>query len=169
MNRPSKVSMSNSPKAISGFTLVELMVTIVVLAIIVAIAVPNMSQALANQRVKSTSATIASALNEAKAESRIRKRDMTVEYIEYNSTDRKIVVSEGTGSNKTQISEYQINSNSAVTIIPATGTTLIISSIQRANDNVTYQICDNGVTSESPYQVTISVGADITQKQAGSC
>ena len=38
----------------SGFTLIELMVTIAVLAIIVSIAAPNISTQLANQRVKST-------------------------------------------------------------------------------------------------------------------
>ena len=49
----------------SGFTLIELMVTIAVLAIIVGIAAPSISTQLANQRVKSTTATIANALKEA--------------------------------------------------------------------------------------------------------
>ncbi|HAR76075.1 MAG TPA: pilus assembly protein, partial [Psychrobacter sp.] len=49
----------------SGFTLIELMVTIAVLAIIVSIAAPSISMQLANQRVKSTAATLANALSEA--------------------------------------------------------------------------------------------------------
>ena len=49
----------------SGFTLIELMVTIAVLAIIVGIAAPSISTQLANQRVKSTTATLANALKEA--------------------------------------------------------------------------------------------------------
>ena len=65
----------------SGFTLIELMVTIVVLAVIVSIAAPSISTQLANQRVKSTTATLINALREAKAESVIRRQPVTVSYI----------------------------------------------------------------------------------------
>ena len=64
----------------SGFTLIELMVTIAVLAIIVSIAAPSISTQLANQRVKSTTATLANALKEAKAESIIRRQNVTLSY-----------------------------------------------------------------------------------------
>src|SRR5690606_34715823 len=64
----------------SGFTLIELMVTITVLAIIVGIAAPSISTQLANQRVKSTTATLANALKEAKAESLIRRQNISVTY-----------------------------------------------------------------------------------------
>jgi len=64
----------------SGFTLIELMVTIVVLAVIVSIAAPSISTQLANQRVKSTTATLINALREAKAESVIRRQPVTVSY-----------------------------------------------------------------------------------------
>ena len=64
----------------SGFTLIELMVTITVLAIIAGIAAPNISTQLADQRVKSTAATIANALKEAKVESILRRQNITVLY-----------------------------------------------------------------------------------------
>ena len=64
-----------------GFTLVELMVTIVVLGIVASIAAPSISTQLANQRVKSTTATLINALREAKAESVIRRQPVTVSYI----------------------------------------------------------------------------------------
>ena len=60
-NLPLKLHMTRS-----GFTLIELMVTIAVLAIIVSIAAPGISNQLANQRVKSTTATLVNALKEAK-------------------------------------------------------------------------------------------------------
>ena len=65
----------------SGFTLIELMVTIVVLGVIASIAAPSISTQLANQRVKSTTATLINALREAKAESVIRRQPVTVSYI----------------------------------------------------------------------------------------
>ena len=64
----------------SGFTLIELMVTIVVLGVIASIAAPSISTQLANQRVKSTTATLINALREAKAESVIRRQPVTVSY-----------------------------------------------------------------------------------------
>ncbi|MGB6824239.1 pilus assembly FimT family protein, partial [Psychrobacter sp.] len=64
-----------------GFTLVELMITIAVLAIIVSIAAPIISEQLANQRIKSTTATLMNVLKEAKAESNINNIPVTVSYI----------------------------------------------------------------------------------------
>ena len=74
-NRPQKLRRSSS-----GFTLIELMVTIAVLAIIVSIAAPSISTQLANQRVKSTASTLENALKEAKAESIIRRQDLNFTY-----------------------------------------------------------------------------------------
>jgi len=62
----------------AGFTLIELMVTIAVLAIIAGIAAPSISTQLANQRVKSTTSTIANALKEAKVESILRRQNVKV-------------------------------------------------------------------------------------------
>ena len=79
--RASKNSLSPTIQMTSsGFTLIELMVTIAVLAIIVGIAAPSISTQLANQRVKSTTATLANALKEAKAESIIRRQSLSLTY-----------------------------------------------------------------------------------------
>ena len=88
----------------SGFTLIELMVTIAVLAIIVSIAAPNISTQLANQRVKSTAATFANALKEAKIESIIRRQNITVLY-DTSSTPKKIILQ----ANSINISSYNIS------------------------------------------------------------
>lgn len=80
----------------SGFTLIELMVTIAVLAIIVSIAAPSISTQLANQRVKSTTATLANALKEAKAESIIRRQNLTLSY-NNTSTPKVITINPSSG------------------------------------------------------------------------
>ena len=80
----SSSSYNNNHSA--GFTLIELMVTIAVLAIIVSIAAPNISTQLANQRVKATTATLVSALKEAKAESVIRRQSITLVVDQTNKT-----------------------------------------------------------------------------------
>ncbi len=64
----------------AGFTLIEVMVTVIVIGIIAAIAAPNISLQLANQRIKSTTATLESALKEARSESVIYRIPIMVSY-----------------------------------------------------------------------------------------
>ena len=75
-----------------GFTLVELMVTIVVLGIVASIAAPSISKQLANQRVKSTTTTLVNVLKGARAESSINKIPVTVSYINGNKSNNMINV-----------------------------------------------------------------------------
>ena len=162
-NRPQKLRRSSS-----GFTLIELMVTIAVLAIIVGIAAPSISTQLANQRVKSTASTLENALKEAKAESIIRRQNVMVTY---SSTLNTIVL---TGRNSTVIATYNVNSQSTVSrvITPATVTQVVFQPnklISGASTEVVYAICDSGSSNETPRQVRINSIANISITNAGSC
>ncbi|WP_227670398.1 pilus assembly FimT family protein [Psychrobacter maritimus] len=152
----------------SGFTLIELMVTIAVLAIIVSIAAPSISTQLANQRVKSTTATLANALKEAKAESIIRRQNVTVTY---SNTLNTITL---TGRNSAVIATYNVNSKSTVSqdITPTTVTQVVFQPnklISGASTEVVYTICDSGSSNETPRQVRINSIANINITNAGSC
>ena len=152
----------------SGFTLIELMVTIAVLAIIVGIAAPSISTQIANQRVKSTAINIESALKEAKAESIIRRQNVTVTY---SNTLNTITL---TGRNSTVIATYNVNSQSTVSrvITPATVTQVVFQPnklISGASTEVVYAICDSGSSNETPRQVRINSIANISITNAGSC
>lgn len=152
----------------SGFTLIELMVTIAVLAIIAGIAAPNISTQLADQRVKSTAATIANALKEAKVESILRRQNITVLY-DTSTTPSKIVLQ----ANGTSISSYNLNRQSAVTqqISPTTVTNIVFRPSKSIDGGATvvYTICDSGSTSESPKQVSLTSIANVDITNAGSC
>ena len=80
MNTIRKISYSKL-SAHSGFTLVEVMVTVVILGVIATIATPSISNQLANQRVKSTTTTLMNVLREARSESNINRMPVTVSYI----------------------------------------------------------------------------------------
>lgn len=151
----------------SGFTLIELMVTIAVLAIIVGIAAPSISTQLANQRVKATANTLANALKEAKVESILRRQNIELAYDP--TTSKTIKLKAGS----TEISSYKINDKSKVTrvITPATESKVIFQPNKKIAKNVTvvYTICDEGSKSVAPKQVSLTSIANINTTNAGSC
>ncbi|WP_227686248.1 GspH/FimT family pseudopilin [Psychrobacter immobilis] len=152
----------------SGFTLIELMVTIAVLAIIVSIAAPNISTQLANQRVKSTTATLANALKEAKVESILRRQNVTVIYT--NTSTPKTIRLQAGGND---ISRYSISDKSVVTqsITPSSVTSIIFQPNKKIANNATviYTICDSGSNSETGKQVNLTNIANVNTINAGSC
>lgn len=153
---PCQLRMTNS-----GFTLIELMVTIAVLAILMSIASPSISNQLANQRAKSTTATLANALKEAKIESVLRRQDMTVVYDNKGSAEGTIEVTDATTK---VIASYQYDAKS--TIEPAVNS--IVFKPSKTATAVTYTICDSN-TAVSPRQVAVSAIGGITNTLQGTC
>lgn len=152
-NLPQKLRM-----ACSGFTLIELMVTIAVLAIIVSIAAPNISNQLANQRIKSTTATLANALKEAKAESIIRRQDLAFTYNNNGTNAGSIDI--------VNISSYSYSAKSAITDSESKNT--ITFKPSKRVEAITYTICDSNATA-SPRQVSVSKLANINTQLGGTC
>lgn len=150
----------------SGFTLIELMVTIAVLAIIVSIAAPNISTQLANQRVKSTVSLIENALKEAKAESVIRRQDIRVIY-NTSTTPRTITIE----NPNTVLNTYNINDRSTININPRPVTTVTFrpNRVIAGDDEVIYSVCDSGSSDERLGQVRINKIANISTINFGSC
>ena len=152
-NLPCQLRMTNS-----GFTLIELMVTIAVLAIIVGIAAPNISTQLANQRVKSTTATLANALKEAKAESIIRRQDLTFTY-NNNGTNAGSI-------NIGNIFSYGYSSKSTIT--DSESKNPITFEPSKRVESTIYTICDENAAA-TPRQVSVSKIANISIKSGGAC
>ena len=152
--------------ASSGFTLIELMVTIAILAIIVSIAAPNISTQLADQRVESTASVIESVLKEAKAESIIRRQNIQVVYNAF-SIPRNITLQ----TNNATISSYNISDQSTINVTPASVTTVVFqpNKLISGNDEILYTICDSSSSNETPRQVRVNKIANISTITAGSC
>ena len=164
MNASVNNRQTNRLMANSGFTLIELMVTIAVLAIIVSIAAPSISTQLANQRVKSTATTITSTLKDAKVESIIRRQDIRVIY---SNTAKTIVLQNTSG---TVLATYNVNPTSTVSITPNTVTTVTFqpNKVTSNGTKVTYTICDSN-TAATPRQIEVSTIASVSNKPGGTC
>ncbi|MGP9829268.1 pilus assembly FimT family protein [Psychrobacter sp. AOP1-A1-60] len=145
----------------SGFTLIELMVTIAVLAIIVGIAAPSISNQLANQRVKSTTATLVNALKEAKVESVIRRQE--VEFSFDDSTHSMNIETKAVSPDEVASYSYSYSSKST---IKANKSSITFSPSKRA-DAVIYNICDD--KSSVTMQVIVTEVANISTILGGSC
>lgn len=164
MNAAIPNSSYNYQVSNAGFTLIELMVTIAVLAIIVSIAAPNISTQLANQRVKSTASTLSNALKEAKAESLIRRQDISVIY---NSATKTVTLQ---NPSSTALATYTLNSNSTVDITPASATTLTFQPNKATSNGikVTYSVCDSNIVA-NPRQIEVSLIGNISSDLGGTC
>ena len=145
----------------SGFTLIELMVTIAVLAIIVGIAAPNISNQLANQRAKSTTATLNNALKEAKIESVLRRQNMTLVYNNNGTATGTITI---TNPSNIVVATYKYDAKSTIKPI----TNIIVFKPSKTADAKTYTVCDSNATA-SPRQIEVSAIATITNQLGGMC
>ncbi len=146
----------------AGFTLIELMITIAIIAIIVSIAAPSISTQLANQRVKSTTATLANALKEAKAESIIRRQKVVVS-VDDSSTKKAITLS-------ANIAHYNYNAKSSISAVDEAANTATAIDFQpsKTADKRTYTICDSNTNAISR-QVVVTKVAIITNQTGGTC
>jgi len=161
VNAPANNLSSKLRMTETGFTLIELMVTIAVLAIIVGIAVPNISTQLADQRVKSTAATLANALKEAKSESIIRRQNITLSYDDSSKPKIIKIVKADTST----IASYSYDSKS---VIKSSKTSIVFEPSKRVDAIAIYTICDTN-TSIVPKQVNVSKLANIDIRTGGSC
>ncbi|MGP5662896.1 pilus assembly FimT family protein [Psychrobacter celer] len=143
----------------SGFTLIELMVTIAVLAIIVGIAAPSISTQLANQRVKATANTLANALKEAKVESVVRRQAL-----DFSIDDSTNLISIKTkGVSPDEVARYSYSSKS---IIKAQKSSITFNPSKRV-DAIIYNICDKN--SSATMQVIVTAVANISTVVGGAC
>ena len=142
--------------------MIELMVTIAVLAIIVSIAAPSISTQLANQRVKSTAATLANALKEAKVESVIRRQPLTISF----DNSSKVINIQHIASGKVEstIANYKYNTKSTVKANPSSTEF----KPNRIADTIIYTVCDSNNTA-SPITITVGANAVISDSSEGTC
>ena len=159
MNASMNNRLSKPISTSSGFTLIELMVTIAVLAIIAGIAAPSISNQLANQRVKSTTATLSNALKEAKVESMIRRQEVE---LSYDNNAGKIELEDDNSTFAT----YGYDAKS--TINSDNNDSNIKFKPNKTADAVTFTICDDN-ESVSPRQIIVSAIGVITTQLGGTC
>lgn len=97
----------------SGFSLIELLVVLVIMAIISAIAMPSLTSSIEKQRNKQVTETVVAAFREARTESQIRRQDVTVKAA--GSALQLLVVETRNKRNiQVPIKNFSVNKNTSI-------------------------------------------------------
>lgn len=139
--------LQKNKDAESGFTLVELMVTIAVMAIIVSIAAPSMSKQLATQRNKTTAYELYNGLTQAKIDAAIERSDQSYTVANANRQSRSTITP----------------------AIPASLTFTKENRVSSITSDQSFKICDNSNSNGVGYKVTVTPTARITISGGETC
>lgn len=152
--------MQNQQK---GFTLIELMVTIAVMAIIAMMAAPSFGDMLQRQNLNKSTRELVATLNQARAKAALERRNITVELL---SAD---VDTEDT-LNWMPVGKSSLKTGRATEIIfMPTGLVKDPTANQIIATDTSFEICDAPSDSKYSKMVTISKMGTIQQIVDGNC
>lgn len=153
-------SMQNKHK---GFTLIELMVTIAVMAIIAMMAAPSFGDMLQRQNLNKSTRELVATLNQARAKAALERRNITVELL---SAD---VDTEDT-LNWMPVGKSSLKTGRATEIVfMPTGLVRDPVADQIITTDTSFEICDASSDPKYSKMVTISKMGTIQQIVDGDC
>ena len=140
-----------------GFTLVELIVTIAVLAIIATLAVPSFNNILLKQNLKKSTQELASVLVQARSKAALERREVTVQ-----------LNTSAIADSLTQLNWMPEGKAVLKTGSPTSITFLASGLIKNATTDTTFTICEK-TSGELSRTVSISRMGTIQQITEGTC
>lgn len=137
-----------------GFTMIELMVTVLILGILTSVALPSFKEFIANQRIKSSSFDLMSTLNQARSEAIKRNGQVTIAPIN-NDWAQGWTVSTNVPTATTLIQKSALT-GLAVTCVPGPScSSVIYNGNGRSNASQSIQVSSTAIP--SPKVTCISV------------
>lgn len=158
-------------KAAKGFTLIEMMITIGILAILATIASPSMAPFIAKQRMKTVTQNIADSIQLARSESLANGDTYQLSTIEAGDWSKgwniEFITTSG---NKEVFKRYPININGiTVNTTSRTGNKNIVHFNQNAriNSMINFEVAHNTLTLD-PYCIAVAASGNV-QASIGAC
>lgn len=147
----------------SGFTLIELMITIAIMGVIASLAAPSMNEQIASMRQKDATTLLENTLRQARTDAMIYRVPITVTV---NNTAKTITT---TSTRKNAIDVVQnYNPKINVTTTSASAMTVTFTPTKTAR-SVIFRVCHNNRASDQ-LDITVADNANISaSKTIGGC
>lgn len=163
-----------------GFTLIELVITIAIMAIIAAMAAPSMQRQIQQARIKDGANILETAIKEARTQAVIMQRSTRL-VLTNTSTDKRATiyfVKRVSSDRDEKIADYVLNKDLTITTSPAL-TAISFSANKKAFQgenadtkdgvmNGKFSVCYGGAT-VNKYSVAIDANSNINSGKDGSC
>lgn len=147
----------------NGFTLIELMVTIAVLAIVATMAAPSFGDMLQRQNLNKSTKELIATLNQARAKAAIERREITVELLSDDAHTETSMSWMPVGK-----ANLKTGTSTEIVFMP-NGLVKDSSTNQVIAGDTTFVICDDASGSNNSKQITISKMGTIHQIVEGDC
>ena len=148
-----KLIATNTPRFTRGFTLIELVITILIVAVLMTIAIPSFNNTIRQNRFTTQINELVTALNFARSEAIKRGKSVTVTPNAGGWTSGWVV--ETTAPVTTLRSFPALKTHFAYSG-GAASYTFLASGFKSNNDVDTYDLCNSSVTGETGRQVRVS-------------
>ena len=163
-----------------GFTLIELVITIAIMAIIAAMAAPNMQKQIRQARIKDGANIIEAALKDARTQAMIAQRSTRV-VLTNSSSSKKITVlyvkRSATDADE-MLSDYTLDKNLTITASPSALTAVSFTPYKKAyqGDTGTGTVTDSSTNfsvcygaGSDKYTIMVDASSNIVTSKNGTC
>ena len=163
-----------------GFTLIELVITIAIMAIIAAMAAPSMQRQIQQARIKDGANIIEAALKDARTQAMIAQRSTRV-VLTNSSSSKKITVlyvkRSATDADE-MLSDYTLDKNLTITASPSALTAVSFTPYKKAyqGDTGTGTVTDSSTNfsvcygaGSDKYTITVDASSNIVTSKNGTC
>ena len=166
-----------------GFTLIELVITIAIIAIIAAMAAPNMQKQIRQARIKDGANIIEAALKDARTQAMIAQRSTRV-VLTNSASSKKITVlyvKRSSTDADEMLSDYRLDKNLTITTSPTALTAVSFTPYKKAyqgdtgtrpddtdtDSSTSFSVC-YGAGSDK-YTITVDASSNIVTSKNGTC
>lgn len=153
-----------SKSAQQGFTLIEMMIVIGIMGIFLLIAAPGIQDSLQKQRNRETTQTLVAALRDARTESQLLQKDVTLSFDDTNNTVVLTTSAVGSGNGDITLRSYSLNNKSKIT----TGGNIVFRANKTTDKAVIFDIYCDANKAKQGRQVSVDMNGNVSISEESS-